>query len=173
MDPIILTIIVCAIIGIAYLMSKSKASKAKGQDRRTDTERTKREGKEPLQIQGAYQKAWLFSYNEKDAYTKLKPIAEELGYTVFAKVRLLDLLEPVKGTKKYKTYFYKVQAKHVDFVLCDAKLVARYIIELDDNSHNTEKRKERDSFVDEVVQSVGYKIIHVRAIDDTIRQFLA
>lgn len=169
MDPVILVIVLCVIVGIAYIMNKSKAK----QDSPTDTETTARREKEPLQIQGAYQKAWLFSYNEKDAYIKLKPIAEELGYTVFAKVRLLDLLEPVKGTKKYKTYFYKIQAKHVDFVLCDAKLVARYIIELDDNSHNTEKRKERDSFVDEVVQSVGYKIIHVRAIDDTIRQFLA
>lgn len=170
MDPIMLAIILGVIIGIALFTSKTNAKKA---DKPADDEKIAEREKEPLQIQGAYQRAWLFSYNEKDAYTKLKPIAEELGYTVFAKVRLLDLLEPMKGTKKYKTYLYKVQAKHVDFVLCDAKLVARYIIELDDNSHDTAKRKERDSFVDEVVQSVGYKIIHVRAIDDTIRQFLA
>lgn len=170
MDPIILAIILGVIVGIALFMNKTKAKKA---DEPTAGETTTKREKEPLQVQGAYQKAWLFSYNEKDAYTKLKPIAEEMGYTVFAKVRLLDLLEPVKGTKKYKTYFYKIQAKHVDFVLCDAKLVARYIIELDDNSHNTAKRKERDEFVDEVAKSVGYQIIHVRAIDDTIRQFLA
>lgn len=125
---------------------------------------------ETLPIQGAYQKTWLFSFNEKNAYAKLKPIAEELGYTVFAKVRLLDLVKPVKGTRKYKTYFYKVQAKHVDFVLCDKKLVVRYIIELDDSSHDTEERKKRDQFVDEVVQSVGYQIIHVREIDESIRQ---
>lgn len=128
--------------------------------------------KENLPIANAYQKKWFFSYNEKDAYNKLKEIAEPLGLTVFAKVRLLDLLEPVKGSQKYKTYFYKVQAKHVDFVLCDSKLVARYIIELDDSSHDTEDRKERDAFVDEVVKSVGYKIIHTRAITDEIREQL-
>lgn len=121
-----------------------------------------------LPIEGAYQKRWLFSYNEKDAYNKLRPIAEKLGYTVLAKVRLLDLLEPAKGNPKYKTYFYKIQAKHVDFVLCDEKLVARYIIELDDSSHDIEGRKARDNFVDKVLNSVGYKIIHVRSITEDI-----
>lgn len=163
MDTSTTIIVLVVIIGIVYILGEltKKPKNMEGQ------ENAKAKG---LPIQGAYQKAWLFSYNEKDAYNKLKPIAEELGYTVFAKVRLLDLLEPVKGNPKYKTYFYKVQAKHVDFVLCDAKLVARYIIELDDSSHDSEKRKERDAFVDEVVQSVGYKIIHVRAVDEAIRE---
>jgi len=125
-----------------------------------------------LPIQGAYQKKWLFSYNEKDAYRKLKPIADELGLTIFTKVRLLDLLEPKKGIEKYKTYFYKVQAKHVDFVLCDEKLVARYVIELDDSSHDTDERQQRDRFVDEVLTSVGYKIIHTREITDAIKNEL-
>lgn len=125
-----------------------------------------------LPIAGAYQPRWLFSYNEKYAYTLLKPIAEELGYTVFAKVRLLDLIEPVKGIRKYKTYFYKIQAKHVDFVLCDQNLVAEWIIELDDSSHDRPDRQERDRFVDEAVTSVGYKILHVRQITPDIRDML-
>lgn len=122
-----------------------------------------------LPIGGAYQKNWLFTYNEKDAYRKLKPIAEELGYTIFAKVRLLDLVSPIKGNPKYKTYFYKIQAKHVDFVLCDEKMVARCIIELDDNSHNVKERQQRDSFLDEVLKSTGYKVIHTRAITDDLK----
>lgn len=169
MDTTTIILAVCLAIVIVYALTSKKGGKAaepKDEDKASEAEAQK------LPIQGAYQKSWLFSYNEKDAYNKLKPIADELGYTVFAKVRLLDLLEPVKGNPKYKTYFYKIQAKHVDFVLCDKKLVARYIIELDDNSHDTAKRKERDEFVDEVVKSVGYQIIHVRAIDETIRQFL-
>ena len=127
------------------------------------------EKSESLPIQGAYQKDWLFSYNEKDAYQKLRAIADELGYIVFAKVRLLDLLSPVKGNPKYKTYFYKIQAKHADFVLCDTKLVARAIVELDDSSHDSKKRQERDSFVDEVLTSVGYPVFHVRAITDELK----
>jgi len=125
-----------------------------------------------LSIKGAYHKRWLFSYNEKNAYDKLKPIAEELGYTIFAKVRLLDLLEPVKGTQKYKTYLYKIQAKHVDFVLCDQKLVAKHIIELDDSSHDRPDRQQRDQFVDQVLESVGYNIIHIRTVDSSIKEQL-
>ena len=134
------------------------------------TEKTDSGEKRPLPVAGAYKKRWLLSYNEKDAFKKLQSAANEVGYTVFSKVRLLDLLEPVSG-KNYRSYFYKVQAKHVDFVLLDEKLVARCIVELDDNSHDAEDRKARDAFVDEVVTSVGYQIIHTRAItDETIAQ---
>lgn len=129
--------------------------------------------KQPLPISGAYKKRWLLTYNEKDAYKKLQSAADEIGYTVFSKVRLLDLLEPVSG-KNYRSYFYKVQAKHVDFVLLDEKLVARCIVELDDASHDADNRKARDAFVDEVVTSVGYQIIHTRAVtDETIEQLKA
>ena len=109
--------------------------------------------------------------NEKAFYRQLNSFAARKNMTVFTKVRLLDLLEPVKNQSKYKTYFYKVQAKHVDFVLCDAKLVARCIIELDDNSHTTPDRTERDEFVDTVLRSVGYKVLRVKAFDEsTIEQ---
>ena len=163
MDIILIAIIVLLALWISQDKLKSKGT--------STHEMNKNVPSKNLPVKGAYQKAWMFTYNEKDAYQKLKPIAEKLGYTVFAKVRLLDLVEPIKRNKKYKTYFWKIQAKHVDFVLCDCKLVARYIIELDDSSHNTQDRIERDNFVDEVVESVGYKIIRVRAItDDLITQ---
>ena len=122
-----------------------------------------------LSVVGAYRQRWMFTLNEKNAYYKLLPIAQELGYTVFAKVRVLDLIEPVKGIPKYKTYFYKIQAKHVDFVLCDRKLVARYIIELDDSSHETESRKERDQFLDQALSTAGYRVIHVKAITEELK----
>lgn len=113
-----------------------------------------------------YQKKWLLTMNEKAFYRQLSSFAAKKNMTVFTKVRLLDLLEPVKNQPKYKTYFYKVQAKHVDFVLCDSKLVARYIIELDDSSHNAPDRTERDQFVDRVLQAVGYKVLRLNAFDE-------
>ena len=164
---IVILVILCAVIANA-LRNKSQTPT---QDNKPDEK--PESDTESLPIQGAYQKSWLFSYNEKDAYQKLRAIADELGYTVFAKVRLLDLLSPVKGNPKYKTYFYKVQAKHVDFVLCDAKLVARAVIELDDSSHDSKTRKERDKFVDEVLASVGYPIFHVKAITDDLKSQLS
>lgn len=163
--------ILVIILLLLYFSIKKRTTKPPSENH-IECSKPVKEQKEELPIQGAYNKCWMFSYNEKDAYRKLKPIAEELGYTVFAKVRLLDLLEPVKGIPKYKTYFYKIQAKHVDFVLCDQKLVARHIIELDDSSHDIPERQIRDKFVDEVLKSVGYNIIHVEAINDSIRNQL-
>lgn len=157
-------ILIVIIVLLALWLGQEKIHVKKVQAEATG----KNSSSKDLPVKGAYQRNWLFTYNEKDAYQKLKLIAEKLGYTVFAKVRLLDLVEPIKGNKKYKAYFWKIQAKHVDFVLCDYKLVAKYIIELDDSSHDKKDRKERDNFVDEVVESVGYKIIHVRAITDDI-----
>lgn len=159
------------IIGLAAMLLIQKVKSKKHHATEEDSKQAE-SGKNNLPITGAYSKRWLFSLNEKDAYNKLKPIAEELGYTVFAKVRLLDLLEPIRGNQKYKTYFYKVQAKHVDFVLCDSKLIAQYIIELDDSSHDKKSRQERDQFVDEVVKSVGYKIVHTRAITNDIKKLI-
>lgn len=158
-----MSLAICVVIAVfLYFTLRLFLNKSKG----TPTE----EEKKPLPVEGAYKKRWILTYNEKDAYRELQKYAGEIGYTVFSKVRLLDLLEPVSG-KNYRSYFYKVQAKHVDFVLLDEKLVARCIVELDDSSHNAENRKARDQFVDEVVKSVGYKIIHTRAVTpETIRQ---
>ncbi|MEA5142218.1 MAG: DUF2726 domain-containing protein [Oscillibacter sp.] len=155
----ILIIVLIAVIVMQFITSKKKPS--------SSNEDIEAESKslEKLPIAGAYQRKWLFSYNEKDAYKVLRPICDRYNLYLSSKVRLLDLVEPIKGNSKYKTYFWKIQAKHVDFVICDEKLVAKCIFELDDSSHNKADRKERDSFVDEVVQSVGYKIYHVKNIE--------
>ena len=167
MKPYII-LIIAAIAIIALIILKKKKPKEESETEANQINTTDKTDSQ-ISVIGAYQKKWMFTYHEKDAYKKLKPIAEDLGYTVFAKVRLLDLLEPIKGHPKYKTLFYKIQAKHVDFVLCDQKLVARCIIELDDSSHNEKSRQERDKFVDEILKDVGYQIIHTREITDNIR----
>lgn len=64
------------------------------------------------------------------------------------------------------SYLGKIQSKHVDFVLYDQDLRIKAILELDDNSHNQQDRKERDLFVDEVLQSVGYRVIRTRSITE-------
>lgn len=131
----------------------------------------KEESREELQeidYTTAYQSRYLLTKNEWYQYKKLKEIADAKGYVICPKVRLLDIIEPRKGTKKYKTLFYKIQAKHVDFLICDRDMHIKAIIELDDNSHDEQERKERDAFVTLILQSVGYKVIHTRYIDNSI-----
>ena len=117
-------------------------------------------------IREAYKQKWMFTQNEKPAYYKLKEIADKHGLLLFAKVRLFDLVEPISGHPKYKSNRYRIQAKHVDFVLCKSNLVAKYVIELDDSSHDTAKRQARDQFVDEVLTNCGYHVLHTRHINE-------
>ncbi|MDR0905038.1 MAG: DUF2726 domain-containing protein [Oscillospiraceae bacterium] len=112
-----------------------------------------------------YTSKWLFSYAEKDAFRKIKNVTDKFEFTLLAKVRLFDLVEPQKG-KNYKSLQYRIQAKHVDFVICDEKLVAKFIVELDDSSHDSADRTKRDIFVDNVLTNCGYKVLRYRAIDE-------
>lgn len=84
------------------------------------------------------------------------------------KVRLFDIIEPKKEHDKYKTLMYKIQAKHVDFVICDKNMHIKAVIELDDSSHDKKDRKERDDFVNLILRSVGYKVIRTRYITNDI-----
>ena len=121
----------------------------------------------------SYQPKWLFSYNEKDAYRKLKKITEPKNLTLLTKVRLFDLIEPKKDCTNIKVATWKIQAKHVDFVICNEKLVAKWIIELDDNSHIQDNRKKRDEFIDKAITNCGYKILHITGINnEEIENFL-
>lgn len=126
------------------------------------------EKSEELNYKNAYQAKQLFTKNEWQSYKKLKEIAEIKGYVICPKVRLLDIIEPKKGITNYMSYLGKIKSKHVDFVICDKDMRIKAIIELDDNSHNRPDRKERDDFVDAILQSVNYKIIHTRYIENSI-----
>lgn len=112
----------------------------------------------------SYQRKMLLTKNEYGAFKKLQEITQEKGLIICPKVRLLDLIEP---RTKEKTLLYKIQAKHVDFVICDNNCRVKAIIELDDNSHNTQERKERDQFLDLVLTSTGYKVIRTRYITES------
>jgi very-short-patch-repair endonuclease len=73
------------------------------------------------------------------------------GYQLFAQVRLAGLVQVKPQARRDKSHWYRIQAKCVDFVLCDAQTTApRLVIELDDASHNRADRQARDAFVDDV-----------------------
>lgn len=121
----------------------------------------------------SYKPKFLLTENEKSAYRKIKPITDELGLALFTKVRLFDLVEPIQGASNYKGAMWKIQAKHVDFVICNHYLDPKLIIELDDSSHQRPDRQARDDFVDTVVRNCGYPILHANYINPTqLREIL-
>jgi hypothetical protein len=109
-----------------------------------------------------YQKRFLMSVNEKAFYNELSVICKKLGFLLFSKVRLIDLIEPVskddRGAKQH------VIQKHVDFVLCHSStLMPVLVIELDDKSHDSERRQQKDADKDKALESAGLPILRTRS----------
>ncbi len=151
----------------------NKPIKIEPLETQTPAETIKKE--EPIQekdFSKAYQAKYLLTQNEMHEFRKLQKHAEEHSLMICPKVRVLDIIEPRGYLKKYDSLRYKVQAKHVDFLICDRDLRIKAIIEIDDNSHNKPDRIERDQFLDQIFQSVGYRIIHTRSITDELLETL-
>lgn len=121
-----------------------------------------------INFRESYQAKRIFTNNEWQNYKALKSIADIRNYIICPKVRLWDIIEPRHGTENWTILKNKIQSKHVDFVICDQYMNIIAIIELDDNSHYQAKRLERDEFIDLILRSVGYKVIHTKYITPDI-----
>lgn len=120
-------------------------------------------------------RSYFFSAAERSFYEILCRLSPE--HTVFAKVRLADLVRVQASGREFWQRFNSISGKHVDFVLCDDRLSPVVAIELDDSSHDQPERLQRDQFVDSVLESASLPIIHVKAkrgyVLDEIRQLLS
>jgi len=107
----------------------------------------------------------LFSPAERSFFGLLEQ-AVAGQFRVMGKVRLGDLIQPVKGLSRSRraSGWNRIHQKHVDFVLCrpDTLDVAA-VVELDDASHRRKDRVERDEFVDKALSSAGIPIVHFAA----------
>lgn len=104
---------------------------------------------------------YFFSAAERSFYEILKRLTT--GYTVFAKVRLADLISISKGADSWQAHFNRIQSKHIDFVVCDRDLAPILAIELDDSSHEREDRRVRDEFVNAALAAAALPILHFQA----------
>lgn len=116
----------------------------------------------------AYKAEYLMTRNEKTQYWLLRSWADANNLIVFTKVRLADLISPRENSNNRQKLFWKIQAKHVDFVICDNSIRVKCIIEIMDNSHYDPERIKRDNFVREVLTSCGYKLIQTHHIDHDV-----
>lgn len=88
------------------------------------------------------------------------------SFHVFMKVRLADVLAIRKGLSKSarQSAFNKIRSKHLDFVICDKNdLSIVGVIELDDQSHKLNHRKERDLFIDCALEAAEIPFLHINA----------
>lgn len=115
---------------------------------------------------GAYQALpHLLSKAERSFYGVLAQAVGSTG-TVFAKVRVADVISPRKGLGRagWQRAFNAISAKHFDFVVCDPNTSAILLaVELDDSSHNTGRGRARDDLVNKACASAGVPLLRVKA----------
>ena len=170
---IIILIIILAAFWAAKSSQKEKKSSSyrketypveKSAPYRKETNPAEKSADAQRDYSASYQKKYLLTKNEYAEYKKLKGLAEKYDFIVCPKVRLLDLVQPKDASDKGA--LWKIQSKHVDFVICDQNLYVKAILEIDDNSHDLPDRKDRDTFVDAILSNVGYKVIRSRSVTE-------
>lgn len=121
-----------------------------------------------------YRKKYLLTKNEWIFYKKLKPLADRCGLGIIAKIRLADLIEvDTYRTKDFGRFFSRISSKHIDFGLVNPEnMEVRYLIELDDSSHNRPDRMERDDFINKVCEKTGYILIRTSGDISEVERFL-
>ena len=122
----------------------------------------------PVEEDYPYEKvSSLMTDSELTFYTVLKQsIAYDSDLLLFSKVRMADIIQVAKDSQNWRGHFNRIQAKHVDFLICSADtLEPILIIELDDKSHNRPERIARDQFVDAAMDAADLPILHLPVQD--------
>lgn len=115
-----------------------------------------------------------FPYQKSDALftpaerSFLGVLHQAVGYNaaIFGKVRVADVVEPKAGLGRsaWQKAFNKISAKHFDFLLCDKETLSiTCALELNDASHNSKRRHERDEFLKGVCEAAGVPLVQVPA----------
>ena len=104
-------------------------------------------------------KKFFFSAAERSFYEILRRLTPD--HTVFAKVRMCDVVAVSKESGAWRASHNRIQSKHLDFLICDATLAPVVAIELDDSSHARADRTARDQFVDATLAAAEVPIVRI------------
>jgi len=96
----------------------------------------------------------------------LRVLDEAVGddYRVFGKARVADVIRVRQGLDQatWQAAFNRIKSKHVDFVICcPADLSVRFLVELDDSTHQRADRIERDRFLDAAMDAAGVSLLRI------------
>ncbi len=103
----------------------------------------------------------LVTESERKFFQVLSDVAQPRWH-VCTMVRLADVIRVRKAAPKYQAWQNRIQAKHLDFVLCDPQtLEAKLAVELDDPTHQRPDRVERDAFVDAALSACHLPLLRI------------
>lgn len=82
-------------------------------------------------------------------------------YHILAQVQLSRVIHPPKNRHEYK-WLNKIWRMSLDYVILDSHLDTLVVIELDDRSHLTQKRKEADERKNKALKAAGLRLIRIK-----------
>lgn len=124
---------------------------------------------EPTISEYPYEKDFLLTKAEYAFYKALQPKCQEKNILICPKVRMEDFIK-VTTKNDYMKYRGYIKSRHVDFLLCDINLHIIAGIELDDNSHNSEKAKSVDNFKDNVFKTIKLPLYRIKMSEGNYEQ---
>ena len=98
-------------------------------------------------------KTTLITKSEQGYFSAIKEGVPS-DYFVFPQINLASFIEKVDDSKFRNELF-----RNVDFLITDGNYVPRIVIEINDMSHNSTDRKERDEKVKNICEEAGIPII--------------
>ncbi|MGH7596983.1 MAG: DUF2726 domain-containing protein [bacterium] len=79
------------------------------------------------------------------------------------KVRMGDILWLENKTSNEKLYMTQIWGKHIDFLLCDKRMLEPlFVIELDDSGHHQFDRRDVDEFKNKAIAIAGLPLLRVK-----------
>ena len=107
-------------------------------------------------------------------YRRLEKVVDG-RYYLFPQIHLSALMTSKTTGKHYKSGYQRILRRSVDYVLCDKdSMKPIYAVELDDSTHDTAKRKDRDSMVEGMLRDINLPLVRFRNVskmtDDQIAQ---
>lgn len=106
-----------------------------------------------IQVNAEYSKKQLLTTTEVLFYKKLQNVAKALNLEVIPQINLASIIN--KENKGYQTELFR----NVDFGLFDDNYNVVLLIELNDKTHLSNNRQERDSKVNLICEKAGIKIL--------------
>lgn len=112
-----------------------------------------------------YKRQQFFLSRTENSFFHVLSLTVKDSAAICPKVNLRDIFYVPNSRDYYpRTYWNKIDRKHVDFLLCDPGTMQPIVaLELDDSSHQRSDRIRRDEFVDSVFKAAGLPLVHVSA----------
>ena len=98
-------------------------------------------------------KKTLISKSEQSFYSVIKAALPE-GYCVFPQINLASFIDKTDGSRYHNELF-----RNVDFLITDSEYSPKLVVEINDQTHLTNERKERDEKVQKICEEAGIPIL--------------